>query len=194
MLESKDGKIIEDGSAGTDLEFKCSICLKKYFTREDLGTHMKTSHLEKLVCEFCDTSLSDKKQLSKHISNIHGAKNIIYKCEVCNLEFKLKPSFEMHMKKTHQGIKDYKCDLCPKDFFSKGGLDSHLNDFHKMGKIIECDICKMTFTRNHSLKNHISIHHTERETKIPKVYKCEQCERQYVQYNVVPSATYKDDS
>ena len=102
MLESKDGKTIEDGSedlmnAGTDLQFKCSICLKKYFTREDLGTHMKTSHLEKLVCEFCDTSLSDKKQLSKHISNIHGAKNIIYKCEVCNLEFKLKPTFEMHM-------------------------------------------------------------------------------------------------
>ena len=85
MLLSKHGMIIQDRN--DDFAFKCSICLEKYSTREDFGTHMKNYHLGKIVCEFCDATLIDKKQLSKHISNNHRAKNIIYQCEVCNVEF-----------------------------------------------------------------------------------------------------------
>ena len=144
---------------------------------------MKNFHKEnEFICNLCSITFSRKWSLKHHISTIHDGNkpNTKYQCEVCQQNFKCKRVLTVHIRKTHEKIKDCKCDLCPKEYYSERGLQCHKNEFHKMGNRFECEICNKSFTRRLTLKQHESIFHDGKDLKLPpKIHQCNQCPRSF---------------
>ena len=49
----------------------------------------------------------------------------IYKCEICDKEFKHKIGLKQHINVVHNIVKKHQCNICQKVFHIQGKLSSH---------------------------------------------------------------------
>ena len=90
---------------------------------------------------------------------------IIFKCEICDKEFKSNNGLRYHFNSTH------------KTFHLQSQLTAHVKIFHgnKM-KCLKCDSCGKSFSQAQSLKNHInSVHNGQKD------HKCDSCGKEFSQ-------------
>lgn len=81
-----------------DKPFKCNQCEKEYVKKSQLETHMR-SHKDskgKFKCTDCPLSFATHKKLTSHIKTDHTVES--YECEHCNKQFRLKHSYNTHLK------------------------------------------------------------------------------------------------
>lgn len=121
-----------------------------------------------------DYSLSSEE--SDHKEEKHRAgpskERPIFKCEICNKQFKLKESYTTHTR-IHTGEKPFTCHMCGKQFSHSGGLSYHLRHVHMGIKEHPCDICGRKFALKAAMQDHRRIHTGERP------YVCDVCGKSF---------------
>lgn len=107
----------------------CDLCLKVYSTRKNISKHMENVHGSKRYsCNVCDFKTANKQVLERH-KLIHGAK---VECPIC---FKIVAVLKTHM--ISNKLKEC-CVVCQK-IFSAGKLKRHMKTHDRPHKCRSCD-------------------------------------------------------
>jgi len=108
---------------------------------------------EPTECELCNVKFTTKRSYQRHYKSIHELKDII-DCDECGKQ--LKGSLLQHKNAVHRKKKIY-CPHCNK-IFSKGSercLRRHISKVHWY----HCDSCKLSFENSHEFDSHIQTEH-----------------------------------
>jgi hypothetical protein len=65
----------------------------------------------------------------------------------------------MHIKVSHEKIKDHKCDQCGWEFGYKSDLTNHIRVIHNDGKTLACDVCDNKYSKRSYLNYHLEKAH-----------------------------------
>ena len=160
--------------SGTEPQFHCQQCPKKFKTKDSLKKHIGTTHTTILnfACDVCPKKFYNEPNLRRHKKR-HIPKK--FECVICYYDFKNERAFKEHTNE-HKGILAYQCDQCLTRFYRKLELDHHVKVVHKgNGKSVEklkCEICDYTCYLSTSLKYHSLIHFSN--------FNCPECNINYV--------------
>lgn len=98
----------------------CDVCGKSIRGREALARHMEEhtgGPQAAIKCHLCDSMLTTKYGLARHIKMMHTAENLQpMQCEFC---LKICPSLQAHqhhIKYTHNTARSHQCPMCEKAF------------------------------------------------------------------------------
>ena len=74
-------------------------------------------------------------------------KDKIYKCEICEKEFKNNDDLKKHFNVVHNNLvkEHHQCNICQKVFRHHGKLTSHMKIAHENQKQHKCASCEMSF-------------------------------------------------
>ena len=111
-------------------------------------------------------SVKDKKRPLDRNSNV----NEIYKCSVCNKEFRQSGNFHSHMQLHLGSNRNCKCGVCGLDFNDSNSLQSHMRSKHTGSHPYKCEHCNREFNQFNNLRRHLRVHRD-------KTFKCNLCDR-----------------
>ena len=146
-------------------KLKCDLCDKTYSNKNALKYHIgKHSGVDKPSCEICGKQFSSERSMARHKLNIHedGSNKISLDCEVCGQSFSIETALKRHQREQH-------FDKLNVDFLEGSNTPA----------IYNCEQCDMTFKRHAHLKRHILSVHSE------KKFSCSICDRTYTRKDVL---------
>ncbi|KAM7384882.1 hypothetical protein PAMA_011984 [Pampus argenteus] len=146
--------LVPVSSVGSDAAKRspaCSLCGKRFGSKDHLQIHMKCHTGEKtFTCPFCSKKFTKRSNLTTHLRVHTGEKP--FTCSVCNTSFSLRCTLVNHMR-VHTGEKPFSCSVCSKRFSKKANLNTHMA-LHTEEKPFKCQICDKRFTWHSQVKNH----------------------------------------
>ena len=107
-----------------------------------------------------------KKKLDERTSNVRE----IYKCSVCNKEFRQSGNFHSHMQLHMEANRICKCGVCGLDFNDSDSLQAHMRSQHTGSHPYKCEHCNREFNQFNNLRRHLRVHRD-------KIFKCNLCDR-----------------
>ncbi|KAH8401678.1 hypothetical protein KR009_007364 [Drosophila setifemur] len=135
----------------------CDVCGKSIRGREALARHMEehTGAPQTVIkCHMCDSKLTTKYGLARHIKMMHTAENLRpMQCELC---LKISPSLQAHqhhLKYTHNTARNHQCPMCDKAFKRPNELREHMTT-HTGEVLYTCPHCPQTFNSNANMHAH----------------------------------------
>nr|XP_048678897.1 zinc finger protein Gfi-1b isoform X5 [Caretta caretta] len=106
-----------------------------------------------------------------------------YHCVKCNKVFSTPHGLEVHVRRSHSGMRPFACDVCGKTFGHAVSLEQHTN-VHSQERSFECKMCGKTFKRSSTLSTHLLIHSDTRP------YPCQYCGKRFHQKSDMKKHTY----
>lgn len=97
-----------------------------------------------------------------------------FTCNTCHKLFCTPHGLEVHVRRSHTGIRPYGCSTCGKTFSHYVSLAQHRKT-HSTVKIFECKTCGKFFKRSSTLSTHMLIHADIRP------FSCEYCGKRFHQ-------------
>ncbi|XP_066304519.1 zinc finger protein ZFP2-like [Branchiostoma lanceolatum] len=200
----------------TEGRAKCSFCAFSADTERGLNIHVRrrhlnpdpddlerernddiTNHLEKhgkvglLQCPVCDYITKWKKNLSKHLSEVHKTHNFVNKCPDCEQTFRTVSLLRLHVRRKHTGERPFKCPHCDYAALVSSHLERHILR-HTGDRPFMCEECGYMAMTKDLLTNHRRTHSGE------KPYRCELCgyaasRRHHLQGHMAKHAPVKPD-
>ncbi|XP_066254722.1 zinc finger protein 658B-like isoform X33 [Euwallacea similis] len=178
-------------------EYFCSLCSEGFVLAADFRFHKESIHQPKKSCRFCQKLFPSSRDLKIHMSkhlksghtqqcpvcnefcwNLkmhmrmnHSEEDKTWTCEICEKEFKIKHSYNLHMK-IHYDMKNFTCEICGKRFLTRHHLKVHTRT-HTGEKPHECEVCGVRFAYRGTLIEHFTIHSGE------KPFRCEHCGKNF---------------
>lgn len=129
---------------------ECKYCHQEYVGEEALQKHMKRTHdkkrhLFKYFCIYCEDTIFDHpKKLFNHFFKKH--KNLEpFTCKICNVTFRMRKSFTLHIKLNHLSVGNVKFDdkyhviFEKNDFSTKNQSNNKQNTINKETDEIEAN-------------------------------------------------------
>ncbi|GAB0086548.1 hypothetical protein DMENIID0001_006340 [Sergentomyia squamirostris] len=117
----------------TQIQHKCSLCLKPYTKRTLVFSHMHLHHTP-AVCPHCGKVCTGRRTLSHHIkkhteNNDSSGETVFqnqeFKCPKCLIDFSSKTDFDDHLRTVHLPIVEYLCLECSEVFPDREQLQHH---------------------------------------------------------------------
>jgi hypothetical protein len=105
---------------------------------------LSQARMSNFVCEYCHKGYAALEAFQKHLQR-HEA-NLPYRCEECQMPFKLKVHLKKHNLYRHDNNKYVKCRLCPKTFKDSSAVRLH-ERIHSDERPFECNCGKRFKTR-----------------------------------------------
>ncbi|KFM78950.1 Zinc finger protein 782, partial [Stegodyphus mimosarum] len=151
------------------------------------GHGNKSKWKDGVKCPNCSYIAHSSVRLEQHVSRIH-AKDVTYKCKVCDFTCKWNREYYLHMKTHFQGPpfrcetceytcdriqfllshrmrhtdeRPFKCDECDHRCRTKANLDCHMR-CHTGEKPYQCEHCERRFAIKASLDQHLASHREDR--------------------------------
>ncbi|GFU33008.1 kelch-like protein 17 [Nephila pilipes] len=154
-----------------DDEDEGKLFISESSVKESVDGHSNKSNWKNGVkCPDCCYIANCSARLQKHVSRIH-AKNVTYKCKVCDFTCKWNREYYLHMKTHFQGP-PFRCEKCEYTCNRIQYLLSH-HAIHTDERPFKCDECSHRCRTKANLDCHMR-HHTGE-----KPYQCEYCERRF---------------
>ena len=167
----------EDEDMGEDVVFIPKPTLQSY---DDIAVE---------VCSLCNTQFNEKKNLIRHIRNVHGADENYKQFETQGTKRKTFASAEKPkiVKRKPQYL--FRCPLCSFLFVKESALNRHIKNMHgadeNMRQIepqgvkrklanIACSLCSNTYKSQKALDKHATSKHKQ-STKSSSKFRCTIC-------------------
>ena len=140
----------------TERKYECPICLKKFFTSNQLFKHKGLHQPKRHKCKECDFKSHKADNLKRHMM-IHSD-TYPFPCTYCERKFKFKNLLKDHTK-LHTGEKDIKCNYCDKMFRRSGSRSKH-EKIHTKTYKARCEECRKDFVQKCNYFSHMRKHHS----------------------------------
>ncbi len=135
--------------------FSCSVCEKKFPSRDGLVTHGRRVHQKSnFTCAECGRSFGTKTSLAGHCMKHLGLKP--RKCSECPKTFRY-PGGRCRHQQTHRNTKPFTCADCGKSYTRKDNLMAHVLEHLRIG--FRCNLCGKISTREGRLREHKRVVH-----------------------------------
>ena len=120
-------------SVHLNVKKKCKIC-QDIVPFSDYATHIE-AHGNEIKCDLCDYTTKLRRNLNKHLWQMHTKREKIHQCDQCHQNFILPYQLKDHKEKIHEGIvrKLHSCDQCEKKFRYPYEVKIHVEKVH-LGK------------------------------------------------------------
>jgi hypothetical protein len=168
-----------------DMElYSCHMCNFKtpIFTRLT-NIHMKIhSETRDFICEQCNKTFKNSKQLKNHRRNHRLMQEASLNCPTCTLKFVNPDVLRAHIEKIHMTatVKEWVCSTCSVKFLTHSALRTHSKE-HIEGKRYCCEDCDYTTNDHNAFRRHKMTHSRDLSK-----YKCPYCN-----YTCIQSTTYR---
>uniref|UniRef100_A0A096M1N2 Growth factor independent 1B transcriptional repressor n=1 Tax=Poecilia formosa TaxID=48698 RepID=A0A096M1N2_POEFO len=106
-----------------------------------------------------------------------------YHCITCDKVFSTSHGLEVHVRRSHSGMRPFGCSICRKTFGHAVSLEQHMN-VHSQEKSFDCKMCGKSFKRSSTLSTHLLIHSDTRP------YPCQYCGKRFHQKSDMKKHTY----
>ncbi|XP_012719612.1 zinc finger protein Gfi-1b [Fundulus heteroclitus] len=116
-------------------------------------------------------------------SRHYSATSNTYHCITCDKVFSTPHGLEVHVRRSHSGMRPFGCSICRKTFGHAVSLEQHMN-VHSQEKSFECKMCGKSFKRSSTLSTHLLIHSDTRP------YPCQYCGKRFHQKSDMKKHTY----
>ena len=136
-IEADSNDITEHPHDDKQRSYLCTVCDKRFKSREGLRYHKLTAHSggNSHLCTQCNKCFPNQQCLRIHM-NIHSSK---YKCTECGKCFRNNLHLSEH-RRSHSGEKPFECSVCSKRFRTAGHLVVH-SRIHSGEKTYKCHMC-----------------------------------------------------
>jgi len=136
-------------------EMKCNECDKVYLHKQLLKRHITNVHKDcnRFVCEKCDYRCPTKYMLKSHQVMHTGDEARTLECRECGLKFKQKAILDVHIRRTHEKVKNHWCQSCGKGFYQKTKLIQHIK-IHTGDREFSCKFCDKEFIQKSNRDTH----------------------------------------
>ena len=154
--DNVDDDVDVDGNVDGDFDHK-----KIHDSNENKINYKRTGDDENnpfYVCEECNTSYKQRKNLLRHIRSKH--EGITYFCRLCDYETTRKDHLKGHTKSVHENA------VCKENTFNMASLSERQAYSKELNK---CEKCQLSFSLRNALLRHIKSKHEG------IVYNCEEC-------------------
>lgn len=165
-----DKHYVSDIDSDYDDDDESSSATNSSFEESINGHGKKSKWKDGVKCPNCFYIAHSSVRLERHVSCIH-ARDITYKCKVCNFTCKYNREYYLHMKTHFQGP-PFQCDTCEYTCNQIQCLLSHRMK-HTDERPYKCDQCDHSCRTKVNLQCHMRCHTGE------KPYQCEHCERRF---------------
>ncbi|XP_021358218.1 zinc finger protein Xfin-like [Mizuhopecten yessoensis] len=152
-------------SGVTEDRLKCKICGRCFVSSLGLKVHLRIHSKDAMdiyALHFRPDELMTKSKKEKE------ARNLKYKCELCDKTFPFASGLRIHMM-AHSGKLPYSCKTCGKRFPYLESLKSHMR-VHTGERPFTCTVCGKSFAYRHNHDDHYRTHTGD------KPYKCDRCD------------------
>jgi len=146
-----------------------------------LNAHSVQAHnIRNFVCKECGKEFGSQWIFRNHLNYAHTDREP-EQCETCGKICKDLKALIEHRRCHNEEFK-YMCNICGMAYRNRASLYNHRTDKHSENgkKTHECKVCGRQFLMKSSLQQHIFLEtHVTDEQKLPKLYTCEICEKQF---------------
>lgn len=113
-----------ESSPGRDLDFSSEEEVELLPKNKPLKVKELLTNVELNVCKICGITLCSKSSLRAH--QVTHSTERPFKCDKCELKFKLKSHLTDHRRNIHEGLKNHRCKTCSKLFYGSSQLKIHM--------------------------------------------------------------------
>lgn len=182
ILESQmDDELFVTESSNTIMETKSIETIKKLSKKctpqsknlkpKSKRTRRSKKTYESTICDICGQIYSSSFALKIHIRHSH--ENVRdFPCTICSFRSHRKKGLELHMH-THTGERPYKCDLCDNTYQTSSARANHRRS-HFDERPYTCEICSKSFKKKDIYRGHLKIHDPAARKQ------CRYCDKSFV--------------
>jgi len=170
---------------GSEVNYQCSTCHKKYKSKVGLTKHTRSAHEGiKYKCNICQHTVTSKFYLKQHIMQIHFKER--YPCKMCNYQATQKRDLNKHVKNVHQNSERITCSKCNKTF-QMIYITAHMRTFHTgVQPQYDCKICAYK-----SIHRRAVVQHQKRVHQNNERITCSECNKTMLKdYEIIHMKTF----
>lgn len=134
-----------------DLVISCTYCHAEFGSVFEKLAHMKTCTAKKFECDHCSRKYFTKTELGRHLKIVSG--EIAYVCDICSKPCSSTMDLKLH-RTAHTNLKSYPCSFpdCNKAFKTPAARSSHMETHSNV--IYSCPSCTASFRQRALLQRH----------------------------------------
>ncbi|XP_067669258.1 uncharacterized protein [Haliotis asinina] len=179
-----------------EMDHSCEICGATFSRKSYVKNHIRKTHSDKghggvrrsrgIHCTLCDLRLDKKKDITKHLIEVHQMDRM---CKTCKVKFDTDEEMDKHTRDFHGNALCQHCPYCGSGFQARDNMLRHIAKDHLKIMQPKCPLCEKQFDYNTDLRFHLKKEHSygdqdhtygqAESLKSIAILKCEYCDKPF---------------